>query len=289
MQSATWLDREAYPFADHFYDLPAGRMHYVDEGSGPPVVLVHGTPTWSFLYRHLIKCLSADHRCVAPDHLGFGLSDKPPGWSYRPQEQAANLRSFIEGLGLKDITLVVHDFGGPIGLAYALDCPQNVRRLVVFNTWLWGTRDDPHFAMAGKMLDNAFGRFLYLRLGFSVRVMVPLGGRSPLPRDVQRQYLAPLATPADRAATWACAQAIVGESDWYESLWQRRAAIQDKPALILWGMRDGAFRPQELARWESLFSAAQVVRYPQAGHLVQEAEGARLCPVVAPFLREGTG
>jgi haloalkane dehalogenase len=289
MQSTGWVDREAYPFVDRFYDLPAGRMHYVDEGSGPPIVFVHGTPTWSFLYRYLIRCLSADYRCVAPDHLGFGLSDKPAGWSYRPQEGAANLRKFIEGLDLKDFTLVVHDFGGPIGLSYALDCPRNVRRLVIFNTWLWGTRGDPHFSVAGKLLDNALGRLLYLRLGFSVRVMLPFGGHSPLPPEIRSQYLAPLSTPADRVATWACAQALLGESDWYESLWQRRAAIQDKPALILWGLKDGAFRPQDLARLETIFRAAQVRRYPAAGHLVQEAEGEQLCPVVAQFLNETNG
>jgi haloalkane dehalogenase len=284
VEPSAWLDRNAYPFAPHVHDLPAGRMHYVDEGSGPPVVLVHGTPTWSFLYRFLIRCLCRDHRCVAPDHMGFGLSDKPRGWSYRPQDHAANLQSIIDGLGLKDITLVVHDFGGPIGLSYALDHPENVRRLIIFNTWMWGTRDDPHFALAGRMLDNPLGRLLYLRFGFSARVMLPVGGRSPLPQNVFRQYLAPLSTPDERAGTWACARALVGESDWYESLWRRRDAIREVPALILWGMNDGAFRPEDLARWEALFARAQVVRYPKAGHLVQEAEGAALCPVIAAFL-----
>ncbi len=102
--------------------------------------MVHGTPTWSFMYRHLIRDLSPRYRCIAPDHLGFGLSDRPAGWSYRPEDQARNLARLIETLGLKDLTLVVHDFGGPIGLAYALDHPENVRRLVLFNTWMWSFR-----------------------------------------------------------------------------------------------------------------------------------------------------
>src|SRR5512133_3021901 len=116
MRDTPGLDRSEYPFASHYLQLPMGRMHYIDEGHGSPIVMVHGTPTWSFLYRHLVKRLAADYRCLAPDNLGFGLSNKPAGWSYTPQAHADNLRAFIESLGLRDVTLVVHDFGGPIGL-----------------------------------------------------------------------------------------------------------------------------------------------------------------------------
>jgi len=103
--------------------------------------MVHGTPTWSFLYRHLIRDLSPRYRCVAPDHLGFGLSDRPPGWSYRPETRRAISRGSSRR-SAQDLTLVVHDYGGPIGLAYALDHPENVRRLVLFNTWMWSFAGD---------------------------------------------------------------------------------------------------------------------------------------------------
>jgi len=107
-----WLDRREYPFESRWLDVEAGRLHYVDEGQGAPVLMVHGTPTWSFMYRHLVKALRARHRCVAPDHLGFGLSERPREWSYRPVDQARNLTRLVEALGLKDLTLVVHDYGG---------------------------------------------------------------------------------------------------------------------------------------------------------------------------------
>ena len=115
-------------------------LHYIDEGRGDPVVMVHGTPTWSFLYRHVVKGLSKNYRCIAPDHIGFGLSDKPQGWSYTIEAQAKNLQVLLDSLDLEDITLVVHDFGGPIGLSYAIENPEKVSRLVIMNTWLWSLK-----------------------------------------------------------------------------------------------------------------------------------------------------
>jgi haloalkane dehalogenase len=111
-----WLDRGEYPFRSRYVKTQYGDIHYVDEGAGKVVLFVHGNPTWSFMYRHLIQGLSEHYRCVAPDHIGFGLSDKPRDAAYLPQFHAENLTAFIETLGLKDITLVIHDWGGPIGM-----------------------------------------------------------------------------------------------------------------------------------------------------------------------------
>ncbi|HEU4368844.1 MAG TPA: alpha/beta fold hydrolase [Methylomirabilota bacterium] len=133
--------------------------------------MVHGTPTWSFLYRHLVTGLRDRFRCVVPDHLGFGLSDKPPGSAYRPPDQARRLASFVDALGLRDMTLVVHDFGGPIGLAYALEHPENVRGLVLFNTWMWSLRGARQYERVDRVLSGRAGRFLYERLSFSVNVV----------------------------------------------------------------------------------------------------------------------
>ena len=118
-----WIDRAEYPFRSHHFPTPSGDMHYVDEGSGEVIVFVHGNPSWSFLYRHLIKALSRDHRCIALDNLGFGLSDKPANADYSPRSHSENLTRLIDTLGLKDITLVLHDWGGAIGMGYALEHP----------------------------------------------------------------------------------------------------------------------------------------------------------------------
>ncbi|NCC30859.1 MAG: alpha/beta fold hydrolase, partial [Chloroflexia bacterium] len=166
MSNPAWINREEYPFASHFFTVPAGRMHYVDEGSGEPIVMIHGNPTWSFLYRNLIKRLQLEYRCIAMDHLGFGLSDKPDQWSYLPKDHAANLAAFIEGLGLQKITLVVQDWGGPLGLSYALNHPDNVARIVIINTWAWPVNRDPYYMAFSGIMGGPIGRVLILRYNF---------------------------------------------------------------------------------------------------------------------------
>ncbi len=281
-----WLDRREYPFASHWLDVPAGLMHYVDEGQGPPLVLVHGTPDWSFGWRHLIKALSPRHRCIAADNLGFGLSDKPPGYSYSPAEQAANLRRLIETLGLRDITLVLHDFGGPFGLSYAIEKPDNVRSVVLMNTWMWSLRGDPHYERFGRLFGGALGRFLYLRLGFSVRVIMKhaIADRSRFPRRIQEQYLRPLGSPAERVATHAYARALLDGGEWYDSLWRRRERIHDIPALILWGMKDLAFRRQELDRLQTVFARKRTACFHDAGHFPQAERPERAVTLIEEFL-----
>ena len=290
MTNTTWVNRTEYPFQSHFFDTDAGRMHYVDEGRGDPVVLVHGTPTWSFLYRHLIRELSESHRVVAVDHLGFGLSDKPEGAPYRPEDHARRLAALIEHLGLRDLSLGVHDFGGPIGLAYAIDHPDNVRRLVLFNTWMWSLRGDTSTERVSRLLGGPIGRFLYKRWNVSPRVLIPalMGNKEKLSKAVHRQYIDAFPRPRDRHAPWVLARELIGSSEWYEELWDRRDRLRDKPTLILWGMKDPAFNPAALDRWLELFPHARVVRFPEAGHFVQEEEGDAPVSQVAAFLSDGT-
>lgn len=281
-----WVDPLEYPFQPHFLTLEAGRIHYVEEGQGQVILMVHGTPTWSFLYRNLIKKLSPDYRVVAVDHLGFGLSDKPVNWSYLPQDHAKNLSTFINQLGLKDITLVVHDYGGPIGLAYAIAHPENVRRIVIMNTFLWSLKGDRDFELPEKLFNNPFGKFVYKRLNFSPVVMIrsAWGDKSKLTKEIHRHYIQALPTPPDRQGTWVFLQQLIGSSEWYQSLWDRRRNIQDKPALILWGMKDIAFRQKELERWKGLFPGAKVVCFPDAGHFLQEEEGEQIAGIMQKFL-----
>lgn len=262
-----WVDRREYPFEPQGLDVEGGRLSYVDAGEGDPIVMVHGTPTWSFLYRRLIRELSPRYRCVAPDHLGFGLSDRPAGWSYRPQDQARNLARLIETLKLKDITLAVHDFGGPIGLAYALDHPENVRRLVIFNTWMWSFARDWSVAWPARLLASRLGRHLYERRAFAVRVMLryAVADRRRYTREVEQHYLRPL----DGHATWVCARELLGSSAWYDTLWARRDQIARIPAILIWGMKDPAFA-RYLPRWRQVFEQVEVVQLADCGHAPPE-------------------
>ena len=150
-----WLDRAAYPFTPHWADLPSGRMHYVDEGRGDTLLFVHGTPTWSFEFRHLIKALSRRYRCVAPDHLGFGLSDRPADAAYTPEAHALASQRSSRTSGSTGVTLVVHDYGGPIGLPLALAADTRVARLILLNTWMWPFDDDPEMVRKGRLAGGA--------------------------------------------------------------------------------------------------------------------------------------
>lgn len=287
MTRGEWVDRSAYPFRSSYLDLGPGRVHYVDEGRGPVLLFVHGTPTWSFLYRHLLRDLSRDHRVIAVDHLGFGLSEKPVGWGYRPVDHARNLEQLIERLGLDDFTLVVHDFGGPIGLSYALEQPERVRALVLFNTWLWSLRGSSA-ERASRVMAGPIGRFLYRRLNFSPRVLLKAvyGDKGKLTPEVHRQYIAPFPTAVSREAPWVLARELIGSSEWYEELWGHLERLAEKPALLLWGMKDPTFGAAALARWRGAFPGARVVEFPEAGHFVQEEAPVEAAGAIRSFLAE---
>jgi haloalkane dehalogenase len=273
------VNRRSYPFTDRWFQLPDGRMHYVDEGHGPPVVLVHGTPTWSFEWRHLIRTLRHDHRCIAPDHLGFGLSDRPAGAPYGPEAHAENFAAFVDGLGLDGITLVVHDFGGPIALPFCLSRPGKVRRIVLVNTWMWSFDGDRDMLRKARVAGSRIGRFLYRRLNFSLRFLMPsaYGDRRKLSPRVHQQYLARFPDPGSRERVlWRLARSLLDSGPWFDSLWQRRSGLAHLPALVLWGLADSAFRPNQLARWKEALPGARVVAYPRAGHWPHEEIPARV-------------
>jgi haloalkane dehalogenase len=270
--SSEWLDRKEYPFGSHFYQTPVGRMHYLDEGSGDPIVFVHGNPSWSYQYRNVIKVLSRDRRCIAPDLIGFGLSDKPFDWSYLPEDQARILDGFLGSLDLHDITIVVGDWGGPIGLSYAIHHPERIRNIVITNTWLWSVKNDWYYQAFSKFVGGPIGRFLIRKRNFFARdiVKAAFGDKKKLTKGIHSHYLSPLADPKDRKGSWVFPKEIIGSSEWLKSLWDRIGVLKDKNVLIAWGMKDIAFREKELNRWIQTFPEAKVVRYPDAGHYVAE-------------------
>ena len=286
-----WVDRGEYPFATRRITLSGGeQMHCVDQGTGPVVLMVHGTPTWSFEWRHLIRTLSATHRCIAPDHLGFGLSDRPPAASYAPEAHAARLRELVEQLDLRDITLVVHDFGGVIGLPLAVEEPSRVSRIVIINSWMWDLGDDPGVRRAGRLFGGAFGRFLYERLNFSLRVITPaaFADRKRLTREVHAQYLAPFADRRARGLVlWPLAQSLGNPSVHSARLWERRAALASVPALIIWGARDPALKPHQLERWRRALPHAEVIQL-ETGHWPHEEMPDAVEASVTEFV-QGTG
>jgi pimeloyl-ACP methyl ester carboxylesterase len=284
-----WLDRDAYPFQHRWLALANGRrLHYIDEGEGDAILLVHGTPSWSFEWRHVVRALSASHRCIAPDLLGFGLSDRPADFPYTPEAHAEVLAAFVERLGLRDVTLVVHDFGGPIGLPLALRDATPVRRLVVVNSWMWSFAGDADMERKARFAGGAVGRFLYRRLNASLRLIMPsaYGDRRKLTPAIHRQYLGPFPDAWSRGAVlWPLARALLASSAYYERLWSRREQLRTLPALIVWGTKDSAFRPAQLARWREALPHARVVELP-VGHWPQEEAPDEVVAALRAFLHD---
>lgn len=288
MSGRALVDDAVYPFRSRFVDLAAARMHYVDEGAGDPLLFVHGTPTWSFEWRHVIRALSPQWRCVAPDLVGFGLSERPRGFAYTPEAHAAAIADFVDRINMPPFTLVVHDFGGPIALPLCLRRPERVTRLVIINSWMWSFAGDHEMEKNARLAGGALGRFLYQWVNFSLRVLMPYayGDRRQLTREIHRQYLDRFPDHWSRATVlWRLAHALLGSSNYYDSLWRQREQLRGRPALILWGMRDRAFRPNQLARWRDTLPDARIVELTKAGHWPHEEAPAQVITELRAFLR----
>ena len=271
--SEKWLDKSEYPFESKFIDLKNGRMHYIDEGAGEIVLFVHGTPTWSFLYRNYIKELSKTNRCIAIDNLGFGLSENQPGFDGTPQSHSDNLIEFIEKMGLHDINLVVHDFGGPIGLSAAIAQHNRISKIIMFNTWLWETKSNKDVVKIDKVINSFIGKFMYMKLNFSAKVLLKKGfyQKSKLTKHLHSQYIGPFLDGKSRVSTYNLAKSLLGSSDWYEKQWQNLDKISEKKWLILWGTKDSFLTSEYLKKWRTKLPNARAVEL-ESGHFLQEEE-----------------
>jgi haloalkane dehalogenase len=240
------------------------------------VFLVHGTPSWSFEWRHIVARLAPSHRTIAPDHLGFGLSDKPIDAPYKPEDHAGRLLALFDHLDLSGVTLVVHDFGGPIGLPIALERSERVARVVVVNTWAWPLGDDARAARISRLVRGPIGRFLYRTLNASPRWLLPasFADRRRLPPLVHRQYLAPFARRRDRTAPWVLGCELTGSDEYYARLWARRERLASLPMTVVWGEKDRFFDRSQRDRWLAASPGAHLVTAARSGHFPQEEEPA---------------
>lgn len=295
--------RKLYPFESRWHDVGGVRMHYVDEGAGDPVVMVHGNPTWSFYWRELIKALRPTHRCIAMDHIGCGLSDKPSDsnseyrianselkskekpatgedpfrYSFTLAQRVADLESLLDHLEIdRNVTLVVHDWGGMIGLTAALRRPERIARIVVMNTAAFLLTEGDSLPLRLFLLhDNPLAPLLVQGFNLFAWAATRMAVTRPLPREVRDAYLMPYDTWHNRLATLRFVQDIPLEpshpsyalAKWTDDNLHHLAHV---PMLIFWGLRDFVFDATFLNEWRRRFSNADVHAFEDAGHYVIE-------------------
>ncbi len=281
--------RSLYPFESRAITLGGSRYHYVDEGQGEVLLLVHGNPTWSFYWRELIRSLSAKYRVIAVDHIGCGLSDKPRDYAYRLTQHIDNLAQFTDRLDLQDVTLLAHDWGGAIGLGAALERQQRFARFVLFNTAAFPSSRMPWRIRACRT--PVVGRLLVQGLnGFAraaLRMAVTKHDRMTAP--VRAGLLAPYDSWQHREAIYRFV-ADIPMSPRHHSyatlagIERRLPLLRDRPWLFIWGMRDWCFTPEFLEQFLTIFPTAETHRLADAGHYVVEDAYERIVPILEQFL-----
>lgn len=290
-----------YPFASHFLTTPMGQMHYLDEGAGntgSTVLAVHGNPSWSFLYRNLVKGLAAERRVVAPDHIGFGLSDKPDDEAaYTLKAHIDHLEALVLKLDLSNITLVMQDWGGPIGLGVAARHPERIKALVVMNTFGFYPPVDgmdpeklklppPLLMMRAKGL----GDFMVRRMGFFERQVMTMATATKRRGPAKRAYRDIFRTPSERAGVMAFPRMIPTNTNHPAAkilLEETGPYVEnfDGPARIFWGLKDPLIPIGALAAWKKRLPQAEVTEFKAARHYLQDDVPDDLVRHLATFLR----
>lgn len=266
----SWVDDDLFPFESRFADIDGHTVHYVDEGTGPTLLFLHGNPTWSFLWRDVIRELRAGFRCVALDYPGFGLSTPRPGYRYLPEEHADVVTGFVDALGLDGITLVGQDWGGPIGLAAAIRRPAAFDRLVLANTWAWPVNGTLHFEAFSRLIGGLPARFLVRRLNLLVNTFIPTGHRRRTPTAAEMtHYRRALDTPERRQACAVLPGRVLASRAFFAEVEAGLVTLAHLPALIVWGDADIAFRATERARLEAVFPHHRTVVVEGAGTYVE--------------------
>lgn len=283
--------KELYPFKSNYIDLEGLKYHYLDEGRGDPVVMLHGNPTWSFYYRHLISGLKGQYRVIVPDHIGCGLSDKPQKYNYCLQQHIDNLDVLLGKLKLKKITFVFHDWGGAIGMGWAVRHPKRVNRFVIFNTAAFLLPRIPFRISICRI--PVFGdiavRFFNAFAGLSIYIACKK--RERMTPEVKAGYLAPYDNYANRIGILRFVQDIpMTPKDHSYSLMRgiesRLSQFRDHPMLIIWGEKDFCFNDHFLSRWKAYFPKAEVKKVSNAGHYVVEDAWEKIVPWMKDFFKQ---
>jgi len=286
--------RHLYPFESHFMDMDGFNYHYVDEGAGSPVIMVHGNPTWSFYYRQLIQALSHQYRAIAVDHVGCGLSDKPSQdqYNYTLDSRINDLERFISRLELKGkITLVLHDWGGMIGIAYALRHLDRMDKIILLNTTAFFPPQGHPLPLRLKLIRHVkpFAKMAVLGCNAFARSALFMATVKGLPPDVKSGLIAPYNSWQNRIATLKFVEDIPlkpGDASFetVNSVQNELHQLRKLPMLICWGMKDFVFTQAYLDEWRHRFPEAHVHTFEDAGHYVLEDAAEMVIDLINKFM-----
>jgi pimeloyl-ACP methyl ester carboxylesterase len=279
------IPRTLFEADQKLIDLPSGaRVHYVDEGEGETLVFLHGNPSWSFQWRDLIRGLRGSYRSVALDYPGFGLSDAPAGFGFTPRDESRVLEEFVDRLGLRDMTLVMQDWGGPIGLGLAERRPELVRRVILGSTWAWQTSKSEPRGKFSIVFGGPIGEFVQMNFPRIVSWGLQHDVVRKLPPPVIDVYLRPFLPPNRRGITSFYPGQITAATDYFAQLEAGLPRLANKKALIFWALKDPGFPRSDLARWEQTFPSHKTIEFPNAGHFFFEDEADQMIPEIRAFL-----
>jgi haloalkane dehalogenase len=281
-----------FPFVPHYWDLGHFRMHYVDEGRGEPLVLLHGDPTWGYLYRSFIPPLAQGFRCVVPDHMGMGKSGVPAApYPYQLRHHVANVEALLLALDLQHLTLILHDWGGPVGFGFAIRHPTRVKRLILMNTWAFASWPGGPLPRLLALIRSPRGEtFVMAKNGYVRPALVGTTAHpAHLPASVLAAYLAPFPTPESRRALLCWSRDIpVGPGDAsYAAMQQIEAGLAQfraVPVLLVWGMQDLVLPPPVLRQWQTLYPHAATCELAEASHFLQEDAPEQVLQAIQHFL-----
>jgi pimeloyl-ACP methyl ester carboxylesterase len=290
------ISKEIYPFEGKYVDLTDLKLHYLDEGSGDPIVMLHGNPSWSIYYRNLVKALRGEYRCIVPDHIGCGFSDKPDdsSYDYTLEQRVSDLEMLLQYLKIeKNITLVVHDWGGMIGMAYATRNPGAVKRIVLLNTAAFHLPKVKKFPLPLWFVRNTElgGAMVRHFNAFAVAASIFGCSRKMMSNELRDAYCAPYDSWDNRIATLRFVQDIpLKEGDiGYDTVTevQNNLSMFDKtPVLICWGEKDFVFDIKFLNEWLTYLPQAEVHKFPDCGHYILEDASDEIIKLVQEFLKK---
>jgi haloalkane dehalogenase len=265
----SWVPTELYPFEDHWAEIDGNLVHYVDEGAGPPLLLLNGNPSWSFGWRDVITGLRDRFRCIAPDYPGFGLSRPAAGYDFRAASHAAVIGALVDRLELSGLTVFGYAWGGPIGLGIAGRRPDQIRALVLGNTWAWP--DQPlRVRLFAALMGGPLSAVLVDRLNLMLRLYLPLSlKRAPLTEAERTAYEGPF--PRDRRHIMSVfPRELVTAKAYLREVESSLSALAAKPVLIIWADSDPGLGEAELATWQRRYPAATTVMLPRTGQFIDE-------------------